>query len=175
MENILEEGFIEAIEGVFGTYQMMFNQWYLFIPTIVFIYLAVKSDLKEHRIYDKNNLYLATINTLLFVILPLFRGEWRLSAYHLVGGVFVFSALLIPAAIFLLSMGGDIKFSGGMGIALGPILGLAMLLLSCGLFVVHHYLFNRDRKYGKWIPFAPFMATSTGILVILGAILMYVI
>lgn len=131
--------------------------------------VAAYTDATQKKIYNHTSGALFVFNLFYFVLYPLLvDGDWKTAGNSLLGGGLAFLTLLIPAAILLIQMGGDIKFAGAAGLALGGVTAITWLFVAAALIGVVGAFKVKFRKGTLWdtLPFAPFFLASFVILLI---------
>lgn len=129
--------------------------------------IATITDLKYMKIPNKLNGIFLGINSILFVLYPLFMGDGERAVAALIGGLCAFLLLLVPAVITGFQMAGDIKCVGVFGLALGgyglvPFFALALLLnIATNLTLIS--VKKKEKK--AVIPFAPFFLMAFAICI----------
>lgn len=124
---------------------------YIYITPLILIYLILASisDIKEKKIYDRLNLA--------FLILRLFAAYvYPISTRSLIGMIFGFLIILIPAMIMLVPMGGDIKFAAVLGLWIGDSGIYGSLAIGVILFVIYSLIAKKKKK--DMIPMGPFIS-----------------
>ena len=144
------------------------------IPILLFFGLASYFDMRDQKIYDWISFSMFYYNALVFVVIPLIVKEWEIALSSTLGGIIAFAAVIIPAMVFMIKAGGDIKFAGATGIAFGAIGSIAWLLVSVILVILYGIYLNKAKGKNTWtvIPFAPFM--FAGMLINVAGYLLFV-
>lgn len=142
------------------------------IVLFIFFGIASYTDIKDQKIYDWVTGGLAAYNAMFFVLIPLIQGEWGFALQSVLGGILSFTVIIVPAMIFLIKAGGDIKFIGAAGLAFGLIPSAMWLAVSAILLFIYGLYLKKIKNQSSWtvIPFAPFL--FAGLLInLLGYIL----
>lgn len=144
------------------------------IPILIYFGIASYTDIKDQKIYNWVSKNLAYYNILMFIFIPLIVGEWQISINSILGGLLSFGVLIVPAMVFMIKAGGDIKFAGAAGVALGVIGSIVWLLTSAILLFIYGKYLEKFKGKDTWtvIPFAPFL--FTGLLLNLLAYLIFI-
>lgn len=129
---------------------------------VLFFIIATYTDITSKKIRNWTTASLALVNALLYIIIPLIQGDMQQAGVHALGGVLAFLILLVPAAVLMVKIGGDIKFAGAAGIALGGIAAVTWVLMSAVLvgMVGSYNVKKKGGTYWDTIPFAPFFFIS---------------
>lgn len=118
----------------------------LLILLNIFFLVASFTDIKWMKIYDKFNIVMLVTRIVTFFIFG-FRFEF------LIGGILMFGCLLLGALMTNARIGGDIKFSGNIGLWLGFMPSITVLLIA--LFI--NLVFRKITKNVNAIALAPFL------------------
>lgn len=131
----------------------------LFIILNIFFIIAVITDIKFMKIYDKFNIVMLVVRIITFFI-------FGFSFSYVVGGILMFVSLLIGAMITNAKIGGDIKFSGNLGLFVGFIPSVLIMFTA----ILINFIYRKITKNTKAIALAPFL--YVGFLIV--SILTYV-
>ena len=118
----------------------------LFAILNVFFVIATYTDIKVMKIYDKFNIAMFLTRIVTFFI-------FGFSFQYLVGGVLMFSCLLLGALMTNARIGGDIKFAGNIGLFLGFMPSICVLVIA----LIINLIFRKFTKNVNAIALAPFL------------------
>lgn len=121
----------------------------LLIILNIFFLIATFTDIKWMKIYDKFNIAMLITRIITFFI-------FGFSFQYLFGGILMFSVLLVGAMMTNARIGGDIKFSGNIGLWLGFMPSILVLIFS----IILNLIFRKIIKNTKAIALAPFLYVS---------------
>lgn len=129
---------------------------------VVFFIIATYTDITSQKIKNRTTASLASISAILYIVAPLIQGNWQEAGVHALGGLLGFLILLVPAATLMVKIGGDIKFAGAAGIALGGLVAVTWVLTSAVMVgIIGGYNVKKNGgTYWDTIPFAPFFFIS---------------
>ena len=117
----------------------------LFVFNLFFMF-ATFTDIKWMKIFDKFNILMLITRIVVFVI-------YGFSFEYLLGGLFMFMAVLFGAIITKAQIGGDIKFSGNIGLWIGFVPAAIVMFLA----IIINFIFRKITKNTKAIALAPFL------------------
>ena len=143
----------ESLETIYS------NSHVLFLLT-AFLLIATYTDLKSYKIPDKLNGFFFILR---FVIIPVIG----FGIADILGAIFAFVTLMIPAMIKNHKMGGDIKCLTVVGLYVGIYLVPFFLIFSCIYFILYTGLGLIVGKSPRVLPFAPFFLLSHITLVVI--------
>ena len=124
----------------------LLNEPILFILLNVFFIIASFTDIKWMKIFDKFNIVMLITRIITFFI-------FGFSFQYLIGGILMFSCLLLGALLTNARIGGDIKFSGNIGLWLGFMPSILVLVFS----LIINLIFRKITKNVNAIALAPFL------------------
>lgn len=140
------------------------NKPFIILPMMLFMMMAVASDLRELKIKDSLTRPFFYIRVVLLSGIQIIAMQYGnldlgqgLTAGNLCGAALGGLLILIPAMIMMQPMGGDIKFAATLGLQVGPVGIFWSLIGACLIF--YGYAFLTIKNKGRMmIPFAPFIA-----------------
>jgi Flp pilus assembly protein protease CpaA len=124
----------------------LLNEPILLILLNVFFIIATYTDIKWMKIYNKFNIVMLIVRIVTFFI-------FGFSFQYLLGGFLMFATVLVGAMMTNARIGGDIKFSGNIGLWLGFMPSIAVL----GIALITNLIFRKITKNVKAIALAPFL------------------
>ncbi|WP_429843678.1 prepilin peptidase [Brevibacillus sp. FIR094] len=147
----------------------MVLSWYVIIPILFVMAVAMYTDLRRRLIYD----WLTLPGIVYFLILHAYLHPEKWLTYAM--GVIVLGGIsLLMAMISNGQMGGgDIKLLALVGAAVGWQVGLVVLMLTyllAGVSVLTIWAIAKmtgRMKIGREIPLAPFVAGGTSLMLIM--------
>lgn len=139
--------------------QIILNPYLLVILNMFFI-IATYTDIKYMKIYDKFNIVMFITRIITFFI-------FGFNIEFIIGGILMFLVLLSAAVVTNAQIGGDIKFSGNIGLWLGFIPSAIILAIS----LIINLIFRKITKNIKPIALAPFLYVS--FLLLLGYVYLF--
>lgn len=135
------------------TFEMLYNNPFFLITLTVFLGIATYTDLKNMKIPDKLN---GAFFLVRFLLIPVIGFGFA----DVMGAIFSFIAMMIPAMIKMHKMGGDIKCLTVVGLYVGIYLAPFFLILTCIYFLLYSGVCMVAKKKIKNVPFAPFFFVS---------------
>lgn len=124
----------------------LLNEPILFIIFNIFLIIATFTDIKWMKIYDKFNIIMLITRIITFFI-------FGFNMQYIIGGILMFGTLLLGAMLTNAQIGGDIKFSGNVGLWIGFMPSVIVLVLS----IIINLIFRKLTKNTKAIALAPFI------------------
>lgn len=118
----------------------------LLILINIFFIIATFTDIKWMKIFDKFNIVMLIVRIVTFFI-------YGFEFQYLIGGFLMFATLLIGAMLTNAKIGGDIKFSGNIGLWLGFMPSILVLIFA----IITNLIFRKITKNVKAIALAPFL------------------
>jgi len=145
--------------SVFNQY---INEPVVLVWLILSLLIVTYTDVKTLKIPNKVNGFIAIVNIIIFVLIPLIQGDWQSSLTSMGSALIGFVVLLIPSVVTGFNMAGDIKFIGAFGFALTPISMFLFLGVSLvtNIFTNGSLIIMKKKTYDDVIPFAPFFLIS---------------
>ena len=127
----------------------------------IFIVIAVYTDCKAMKIYNKFNLSFL-ITRILIIFIPIFNVS--ISFNNVISSIFAFAALLIPAMALMFKMGGDIKFVAILTSVFTIDVTVIFLAISCISMLIYSFikkLITKQKDIRKVrVQFAPFFMVA---------------
>lgn len=137
---------LEYLISQLGPFQEVIDNIYLLVLLNAFFIFATITDIKYMKIYDKFNILM-----LLTRIISFFIFGFNFS--YIIGGALMFVVILFGALLSKAQIGGDIKFSGNIGLWLGFMPSVYILFIA----IIINFIFRKITKNTKAIPLAPFL------------------
>lgn len=131
----------------------LLNEPILFIIFNLFLIIATFTDIKWMKIYDKFNIVMLITRIITFFI-------FGFDMQYIIGGILMFGTLLLGAMLTNAQIGGDIKFSGNVGLWIGFMPSVIVLVLS----IIINLIFRKLTKNTNAIALAPFIYSGFLIL-----------
>lgn len=128
------------------------NPLFLIVLTL-FLGIATYTDIKTMKIPNK-------LNGIFFVVRLLLIPVIGFAVSDVLGALFTFIVLIIPAIIKMHKMGGDIKCLTVVGLYVGIYLAPLFLVMTIIYFWLYAGICLLFKKKLKNIPFAPFFFAS---------------
>lgn len=129
----------------------------------LFLLFNTYTDIKKFKIYNVSNLLLV-LSRIALTLIPFI--SYKLTFNNVLGALFSFLIILIPAVILMYRMGGDIKLITAIGFYLGIYMMPIFIFLTL-ITALSYALIKKKMKqnYNK-IPLAPFFLIAHVILYI---------
>ena len=124
----------------------LFENPILLILLNLFFVFACFTDIKWMKIYDKFNILMLVTRIVTFFI-------FGFNIQYLIGGFLMFAVVLLGAMMTNARIGGDIKFSGNIGLWIGFMPSVLVLVFA----ILTNLIFRKITKNVKAIALAPFL------------------
>lgn len=131
------------------SFDFLYGEPLVIITLLLFLSIATYTDIKDMKIPNKLNGAFAVIRLLLIPLIGFGIAD-------ILGAIFAFITLMIPAMIKMHKMGGDIKCLTVVGLYVGIYLIPFFLVFTCIYFMIYVGISAILKKKVKNVPFAPF-------------------